>query len=199
MARLPRNTDPQYVRHISIRTECAQLLLQPDGVINDILGGIIAKYQEVFSIILFAYTILGNHLHFLAQAPGRNLWRFEQAVNREIAKRINKQRNRRGHFWERRYDEQIAPEQGDILEAFLYVMCNAVSHGLVEHPALWPGLNCYAQVLSGKEREFSFTDYTAFRRAKKRARVTGEKVDIADFQTQHVLRLSVLPGLRSFH
>lgn len=191
--RQPRNTDPKYLRHISIRTEGAALLLLPDAWVNQIVGGVLARYQEAFSIIIYAYTVLGNHIHLLARAPQGNLWAFEQAVNREVAKRINRLRGISGHFWGRRYDEQIAPEDADALEAFLYVICNAVSHGLVEHPLLWPGLSCYAQALDGKPRTYRFVDYTAYGRACRRAKNRGKRVCIKDYETEHTLTLTPLP------
>ncbi len=193
MARLPRNTNPDYVRHISIRVEGAAFRLLPNAQINQIIGGILAKYQETFSILIFAYTVLSNHLHIVAQAPKGNLWRFEQAVNREIAKRVNRLLNIRGHFWERRYDEQMIASESDLVEAFLYVMCNPVSHGLVEHPALWPGLNCYMHALDFKDRVFTFTDYSAFGKASRKADNKGKRLSIQEFQTEHKLRLTPLP------
>jgi putative transposase len=193
MSRLPRNTDPSYIRHISIRNEKALLQLLPEARVNEIVGGVIARYQEHFSIVIYAYVILSNHIHILAAAPEKNLWRFEQAVNREIAKRIHRLRGTRGHFWERRYDEQIVVEESDVVEAFLYAMCNTVSHGLVEHPALWPGLNCYAQVMDGKDRVYAFINYTAYSRVCRRAKRRGERVKISDYQTQHTLHITPLP------
>ena len=193
MARHPRNTNPKYIRHISIRTEQAALLLLPDERLNQIIGGILAKYQEAFSIIIYAYTVLGNHIHMIARAPMGNLWRFEQAVNREIARRTNVHRNRRGHFWERRYDEQIIAEENDILEAFLYVVCNAVRHGIVDHPILWKGINCYSHVIDESDRTYKFTNYTEYRRALNKAKNTGETVLLSDYQTEHKLKISPIP------
>ena len=193
MSRLPRNTDPSYIRHISIRTEGAQFRLIPRAEVNQVIGGVLAKYQEAFEIVIYAYTVLSNHLHILAQAPLANLWRFEQAVNREIAKRINRQQSTRGHFWERRYDEQMVIDESDVLEAFLYVTCNAVSHGLVEHPLLWPGLNSYQHCLDGRDREYLFTDYTAFGKACQLAKNRGKRVRISDYQSKHKLRITALP------
>jgi putative transposase len=191
--RQPRNTDPRYIRHISIRTEGAMLLLLPEALVNEIVGGVLARYQEAFSVLIYAYSVLGNHIHMLARAPHGNLWAFEQAVNREAAKRINRLRNIRGHFWERRYDEQIAPEDSDALEAFLYVTCNAVSHGLVQHPMLWPGLCSYTQTLDGRPRTYRFVDYTAYGKACRRAKGKGKRVNIKDFETEHTLTLTPLP------
>ena len=193
MSRKPRNTDPNYVRHISIRCELARLSLLPAPEVNRIIGGIIARYQEQFSIIIYAYVVLGNHVHILARAPKSNMWMFEQGVNREIAKRINRFRGTRGHFWEGRYDDQMAPEHGDPLEGFIYVMCNAVNHGLVEHPSLWPGFNSYAHVLDGKDRVYTFMNYTEYGKAVRRARRRKEKVNRKDFEIKHVLSITPIP------
>jgi len=193
MGRLPRNTDPSYIRLITIRTDRALLRLLPGPKVNQTIGGVIAKYQETFGMIIFAYCVLGNHIHILAQALERNLWRFEQAVNREIAKRINRHQNTRGHFWEKPYDDEMALEEQDVEEAFIYITCNPVSHGLVEHPYLWLGLNSYQHSLDGKDREYLFTDYTAYGKACRLAKNRGKRIPISDFQTKHYLKLTPIP------
>ena len=194
--REPRNTNRKYLRHVSIRTEQAMLLLQPDAQINQLVGGVIAKYQGVYGILVYAYIVLGNHIHMLVRQPKRNLWRFEQAVNREVAKRVNKLRKRQGHFWGRRYDEQICSTEEDALAALIYILLNPVNHGLVEHPLLWPGLNCFQQLRDGEDRFFPFVNYTAYETAKKRAKKRGGKVSIKDFSEEHPLHLTPLPQFK---
>jgi len=193
MSRFPRNTSPEFIRHVSIRVDNACLRMVPSQQVTEIVGGVLAKYQVAFGIELFAYCFLSNHFHLLLRAPRGNLWRFMQAVNREIAKRINRLLNRRGHFWERRYDEQIVAEDEDAIEAFLYVICNPVSHGLVNHPKHWPGLTAYEHVLDEKDRFFQFADYTAYRKAKLKAKMTGDTVRLEDFKKTYQLQISPLP------
>ena len=197
MPRPRRNTNPEYLRLVTIRTECAQLLMVPGSELNETIGGIVAKYQEEFGIEIFAYMFLSNHYHLLIRAPKQNLWRFEQALNREIAKRVNRIRKRDGHFWSRRYDEQIVLGNPASLTALLYIVCNAVKHRLVRDTARWPGVGCYFQLLDEQDRLFYFMDYTAYRKARSRARITGEKVFLSDFKRQYRLRLSPLPMLSS--
>ncbi len=193
MSRPLRNTDPEKINLVTIRTENAQLLLRPDEEVNSVLGGIVAKYQEAYGIILYAYIFLGNHYHLLVKAPQGNLWRFAQALNREIAKRVNWLRKRRGHFWQRRYDAQIVLEKEDALEALLYVLSNPTHHGLVDHPKLWPGVHSYWHIIDGEDREYLFTNYTEYRKAKVSARLTGKQLSLEDFQTKHSLALTPLP------
>lgn len=196
MGRPIRNTNPEYVRHITCRTLNAQLLLVPSKELNNIVAGVVAKYQQKFSISIYAISLLGNHYHILAKAPKRNLWRFEQAINSEIAKRVNIFRNRRGFFWERRYDEQICPAREDSFEALLYVLCNPVNHGLVRSPKEWPGFSSYEQMLDGKERTYPVVNYTAYNKAKRIAAKTGEKIRIADYTDWFSLKISRLPGYK---
>jgi len=114
----------------------------------------------MYGIEIFAYTFLSNHYHLLVRAPRGNLWLFAQAINREIARRINFYRKREGTVWARRYDVQIVIEEPDQLEALLYIVCNAVGHGLVRHPKHWPGLSSYHQLRTGKARRFRFKKYS---------------------------------------
>ena len=196
MGRPLRNLEPQQIRLITIRTEEARLFMAPTSEnreeLNKIIGGVIAKYQAVFSIVIYAYVVCGNHYHILLKAPEANLWRFAQAINREIAKRVNGLIKRTGHFWGRRYDEQATLKDEDVLKALIYIVCNPVNHGLVDDPSKWPGLNCLEQILSGMDRVFPFFDKTAYNAARNKAK-KGEVVDPEDFKSYHSLILSPLP------
>lgn len=195
MPRPRRNTDPQYLRLVTIRTERAQLLMVPGKELNETIGGIVAKYQKEFGIEIFAYTFLSNHYHLLVRAPKENLWRFEQALNREIAKRVNRIRQREGHFWGRRYDEQIVVGNTASLTALLYIVCNSVKHRLVRNAAHWPGVNCIFQLLDERERVYYFVDFTAYRKAKREAELSGKHISMSDYKRRYTLRVSPLPML----
>ena len=174
-----RNKDPKIFRLITIRTCQAQLWITPSSNVRKLVGGIIARYQELFSVELFAYCVLGNHYHLLARAPKGNIDEFCENVNREIARRINWKHKREGKFWARRYDDQEVLSEDDLLEAFLYINTNPTRHGLVEDSSQWPGLISFDQSLKGNARRFSFQHYTE-----------GYKV------TSHKLKLGVLPQFK---
>ena len=199
MPRPRRNTDPQYLRLVTIRTEQARLFMVPGRELNETVGGIVAKYQQEFAIEIYAYTFLSNHYHLLVRAPKENLWKFEQALNREIAKRVNRLRYREGHFWSRRYDEQVVVGNAASLTALIYIICNAVRHRLVRDVALWPGVSCFFHVLDEQDRTFHFTDYTAYRKAKREAQLSGKRVELSDYRMSYLLHLSPLPMLCSLN
>ena len=155
-----RNRAPGAYRLITIRTLEARLFLSPSKDINKTVGGILARYQEIFKIEIYAYCILGNHYHLLIKAPLGNTDEFLENVNREIARRVNWKRKRRGAFWARRYSEQHVLSYEDLLEAYLYVVTNPVKHGMVKHPSEWPGISSYEQSLTNKGKRYSFTLYS---------------------------------------
>ena len=131
----------------------------PGRELNELLGGIVARYQEIFSVILYAFIFTGNHYHILARAPLGHLDEFVENVNREIARRVNWRNRRSAKFWGRRYDDQVVLSDEDALEALLYITTNATKHGLTPHPKDYPGFSCYHQLLDFEPRRYTFTHY----------------------------------------
>ena len=178
-----RNTDPSIFRIVSIRTCEARLWMIPSRNLRKLLGGILARYQEIFRIEIYAYFFLTNHFHLLLRAPYGNLDEFCENLNREIARRMNWKLKREGRFWSRRYDDIPLGREEDLLEAFLYVTTNATRHGLIENSEEWPGLHSFSHAINEKDRVFSFTHYSA--------------TDGMPRTTQHTLKLSILPQMES--
>ena len=194
-----RNTDPKCIRIITLRTSQAKLFMRPDPYVNETISGIIAKYQEQYDVTIYTHTFNSNHYHLLVQAKCQNLHTFEENVNREISKRLNWHLDRKGSFWQRRYDDLTCLDNEDILRAFLYVTCNPVSHGLVDHPKHWPGVNAYWQILKEKEQICYFTNYTEYNKAKRKAKSSGKIVRLDDFKSKHVLKLTPLPQFKDLN
>ena len=159
MARPLRDRDPENYHLVTVRTEEARIWMVPSQKVNEVIGGVLARYQELLRITIYAFCILGNHLHLLVHACDRNLDQYMENVLREIARRVNRLNDRRGHLWSRRYDDQVIMRQEDLLEAFLYVSTNAVKHGLVKDMRSWPGLSSY-QLMDDNPRQYPFVHYS---------------------------------------
>lgn len=177
-----RDRDPSLYRLITIRTVRGEMWLQPNGSNRRLIGGILARYQEIFGIEIYAYTVLSNHIHLIIRAPRGNTDEFAENVNREIARRINWRYRREGSLWGRRYsDQEVLDPESDLLEAFIYVTLNCTRHGLLRDAREWKGLHSYDQCLSESDRVFHFTHYSE---------LNAEGVPR---RTTHKLKLSVLP------
>lgn len=72
-----RDCNPATIHLVTNRTEGAFNYLRPSKDVNKVIGGVYARYQEILKIKLFAYTVMSNHQHLLAQAPLGNLNVFE--------------------------------------------------------------------------------------------------------------------------
>ena len=160
--------------------------LMPSAKNTKLIGGILARYQELLGVEIYAYTILSNHIHLLIKAPRGNSDEFIENINREIARRINWKYHREGALWGRRYSEQIVlDEEEDLLEAFLYVTLNPTRHGLIKDSSKWKGLSSFHHSLrDSTPRRFHFTHYS----------VKNEE-DIP-VKTTHSLTLSPLPQFK---
>ncbi len=180
-----RLKDGTKFRLITIRTVRAELWLTPSSNMAKIIGGILARYQEFCAVELYAYCVLGNHMHLLVRAPKENLDEYFENVNREISRRVNWKHKREGSLWGRRYDAHEVLSEDDLLEAFLYVTTNPTRHGLLRHSLNWKGLNSYKQSLNGKDRRFSFYHYSQIQEGGK------------PLVTTHGLTLTPLPQYAS--
>ena len=194
MPRNPRNTDPSVYRHIIVRTKDRRFLMLPKEMVVMIIGGVIARYQEMYRIKIYALNVLSNHIHILAKAPDRNISSFMKMVDQEISRRLKYLWGYEGDFWgAQRYSDEICPESKDALEALLYITTNPVKHELVSHPSEWPGLSSYQIMKSGGSMEFDFIHYSEKAIEEKRAKREGRKADPEAYTTKHKLKISVLP------
>ena len=157
-----RDRDPNIYHHIAVRTVEARIWMTPTTKMRKLIGGVIARYQELLEIQIFAYCVLGNHLHMVVKAPKSNCDEFYANVNREIARRVNWKCHREGPLWARRYsDQEVLDDEADLLDAFLYVNTNPTRHGLVRDSGTWTGLSSYNHALNEKELTFPFYHYSA--------------------------------------
>ena len=156
-----RNKDPGIYRLITARTEGAHLWMRPSKDVNKIIHGVLARYAEIFQVVVYAYIFLSNHYHLLIKCPLSNADEFAENLNRELARRLNWKLHRGGKFWGRRYSEQEVLSEEDLLEAYLYILTNAVKHGLEKDPSRWPGVSSYAQCITEKSATYPFYHYSA--------------------------------------
>ncbi len=134
-----RNKDPNIYSIVTLRTEGAHPWLRPGKDVNKVIGGVLARYSEIFEVVIYVYAFLSNHYHLLTKSPKSNADEFLENVNRELARRLNWKYHRSGKFWSRRYSEQEVPNEDDLLGAFLYITTNPTRHGMVEQPSSGQG------------------------------------------------------------
>jgi len=156
MARNNRDRDPDIYHHIYSKTLDSLLTLVDYETVAPLVAGILARYQVIFAIRIYAYTFLGNHFHLLIDAPLGNADEFMENVMREISKRVNKLYDRKGTFWSKRYQDEPIEDEVGAVNCLGYIITNPVNHRLVNSSYEWKGLNSIQQTLSGENLKTTF-------------------------------------------
>ena len=147
MPRPPRLVAPGGTLHIVSRCNNREFAFQTAADFGILLAQLRAM-AGAYGVVLYAYTLMSNHIHLLLQAPihhelGEPIGWFCT----QVAKAFHKARGRRGHFWERRYRACLIEDDPYALAALRYLDRNPVRAGLGADPAMYPWSSCaaYAQ------------------------------------------------------
>ena len=91
-----------------------------------VLRAAFAKGCDRFGFRLVHYSVLGNHLHMLAEAKDRNaLSRGMQGLLIRVAKGLNRLWSRKGSVFADRYHDRILRTPKHVRHALAYVLHNA--------------------------------------------------------------------------
>jgi putative transposase len=95
-----------------------------------VLEGAFRSGCERFGFRLVHFAVLGNHLHFVAEARDRwALFRGLVGLATRIARRLNKAWGRRGQVFPDRFHERILRTPLEVRNVLRYVLHNAARHG----------------------------------------------------------------------
>lgn len=144
MPRLPRLQAPGATIHVVARCNNREFhLIAPEDFQRVIVT--LDAMIRTYDVTLYAYTLMANHVHLLLQAPKADaLGRPLRWFMTETAKAFHRIRDRRGHFWERRYHACLVEEDTYALAALRYLDRNPVRAGVVEDPTAYAWSSCAA-------------------------------------------------------
>lgn len=191
MAEQLKITNPDEICLTTIRTRKSKLWFVNNKALEEELLGYLAKYQQQYGVILYAFILMGNHYHMVAKFPKSNRHKFKQAFNRifaNILKRHVKQYSG-GSVWARRYRPQALLQPRDVMHWFFYTVLNPVSSGLVKSIADYPCFNSYSMSLTGEVRTFTLIDWRDYKNRKR----YNKKLKPDDCKKEYQLKFSRLP------
>lgn len=143
MPRVPRLIAPGGIVHVVSRCNNREFYIT---TVDD-FAALLAHLHELcrtYDAVLYAYTLMANHVYLLLQAPNTDVlgqplrWFMTQT-----AKMFRRVRHRRD-FWERRNRACLVENNVYALAALRYLDRNPVRSGLVEDPAAYPWSTCGA-------------------------------------------------------
>ena len=106
----------------------------------DFLCGMLLDLAEKYSWQLQAWAVFPNHYHFVTLSPpkGGTLAQLIRHLHGLTAIELNRGDNEAGrHVWYQYWDKELTYQRA-YLARLSYVHKNAVHHGLVREPSLYP-------------------------------------------------------------
>lgn len=176
---------------VTCRTLQGRFLLKPTRELVKIVIGVLAKAQELYGVDLHAFVFLSNHYHLLLSVvDARQLARFMNYVNSNLAREAGRIQGWSGKFWARRYQAiVVSQEEAAQLGRIRYLLSHGCKEGLVGRPQDWPGANCVRSLTEGRSLEGLWFDRTRESAAKAR----GEAFHRRQFALRKTLKLEPLP------
>jgi REP element-mobilizing transposase RayT len=174
---------------VTCRTIHSRFLLRPNRLLNEIVGGVLARAKRRYGVELSAFCFLSNHFHFLVRVEdSHQLSSFMGYVCSKLAREVGRQPVRREKIFSRRYQAiLISEEETAQVERLNYLLSHGTKENLVARPQDWPGVHCVDALLSGQPMEGTWFDRTREYGARSR----GEDVALRQFATREVLELDL--------
>jgi len=162
MSRKPRCIPPLALVEITARTIGGRYFLRPSDKVNEIIGGILARYARIHEMPIVFWVVPSNHHHgLLIPRDADHLAAFMRDVQSQIAKEIGLEIEWDQRFWGRRYDAiPVADEEESQVERLAYLCSQSVKENLCETVAEWPGIHAAQNIASGEPIQGVWRDRT---------------------------------------
>jgi putative transposase len=98
---------------------------------------VITATAERYRWHVYAYCLMPNHYHLLAETPEANLSSGMRYLNGVYAQRFNRSHARAGHVFQGRFKAIIVDKESYLLVLSRYIVLNPVRVGLVADPGEW--------------------------------------------------------------
>ena len=133
--------------HATNKCADSQFILapNPDACVIHEFHEILKTAKHRYDVFIYCVILMSNHIHILFKAPNGNGSNFMGHIQSQLAKRINKRRNRKSSVFPNRFEHTIVgntPESH--LTCLTYIILNGVKARLVDHPDDWPGYLSHA-------------------------------------------------------
>lgn len=193
-----RHLPPNTLWFVTSRCLQAQYLLRPDEETTKRfgywLGRALSRYPGVQ---LFAVVQMSNHFHLVLKDTASELAFFMAYFEANLAKAINKLRERTGPVFHRRYSGEVILDESAFDDRIAYTVMNPVRAGLVRTHEDWPG------VLLWSKNETTIHDFKWFDEAKyerhrihqilgpKRQYQRSAKIELASVSNEQALSVDI--------
>lgn len=99
---------------------------------------LLRRYKEVSGFELYAYCLMGNHVHLLLRERDEPLELIFRRFGAAFAYRYNIKYRRTGHIFQDRFKSEPVEDDAYFLTALRYILNNPVKAGLCTDPEEYP-------------------------------------------------------------
>lgn len=168
MARRPRVEYPGAFYHVITRGNNKKDIFLGKGDRRRFLDKV-GKYKERYHFLLYAYTLMKNHIHLLIETGDVPLSKIMQGILQSHTQYHNKKYGTVGHLFQGRYKAILCDRDAYLLELVRYIHLNPVRARIVEDPTRyhWSSHRIFIG-LEGGIVDYEFV-LSLFHRSKERA------------------------------
>ena len=176
---------------VTVRTIQSRLLLRPGPVLNEIVSGVLGRAQRLHGVRCHGVIVMSNHWHaLLGVDDARQLARFMEYANSNIAREVSRLVDWPHRVWSRRYQAIVVSDEEKAQAGRLkYLLSHGVKEGLVKKPEEWPGVHSVRALLDGGSLKGLWFNRTREYAARNR----GEDFERLKYATEEELAFSPLP------
>jgi len=132
MPRVARIKSNSKIYHIMIRGINQQNIFSVNED-NEKFIAILAKYHQKSEYEIYAYCLMGNHVHLLIKEGREPISNFMKRIGTSYVSWYNWQYNRKGHLFQDRYKSQPVENDAYFLTVLRYIHQNPLKADLVNH------------------------------------------------------------------
>jgi len=179
----------------TIRTMNSRLWFINNPKLVERILAYLAKYQETYGVVIYAFVIMGNHYHLLAKFPRKNKAAFFRDFNGIIAKLVFRyvREFEGGKLWARRVRSQVVPNPEDIKDRLFYAALNPVSAGIARKLSEYESYNSFRCALYDRRKTFKVVDWERYNSRRR----FNERLTPKDFTREYTLEYTRLPNFEN--
>ena len=141
MPRKPRKLSSTGIYHIILRSVNQHIIFEDDSDYHKFLY-ILSDCKMKYSIEIYAYCLMNNHIHILMKSSSEKLSSFFQSLGSKFVRWYNNKYLRSGHLFQERFHSTAIETDHAFLAALVYIHNNPIKASMCRYPSEYYWSSC---------------------------------------------------------